>query len=146
VVSLQRDRMVVGLELAGDLSQPTQRNVWSLPTAPGEIQLDGSGRVHVLVADRQTIAGYPRIATVISPDIDEIANAAVGAQIELRWVDRDEALQALQHHRDEREHRDGCVTVDPKGRVAEVLYRSTLIGGVHDVSEGGELAQGPAHP
>ncbi len=141
-VSMQRDRMAVGLEIGGQLDPPQARTVWSLPTAPGEIQVDGASRVHVLAADRQTIAGYPRIATVISADIDEIANAAVGAMVHLRWVDRDEALMALRHERSERDHRHQSVTVDAKAAITEALYRSSLIGGAHDASHGPSVMSG----
>ena len=49
--------------------------------APGSIQIPASGQPMVLLADRQTTGGYPKIATVISADLPALGRLAAGAKI-----------------------------------------------------------------
>lgn len=65
--------------------------------APGSIQVPGDGQPIVLLADRQTVGGYPKIATVISPDLDFLAQAWPGEPVRFRFVDVETArrLRAL---------------------------------------------------
>jgi antagonist of KipI len=60
-----------------------------------------SGQPILLMADRQTTGGYPRIATVISADIPLAGQLAPGDWIAFTPCDRQEALDALkeQHAR-----------------------------------------------
>ena len=62
---------------------------------PGDIQMTGAGAPFILGPECQTTGGYPRIATVIPPDLAKALQAAPGATINFRFVDRDEALSAL---------------------------------------------------
>ncbi|SFB11642.1 biotin-dependent carboxylase uncharacterized domain-containing protein [Poseidonocella pacifica] len=48
---------------------------------PGDIQITGDGTPFVLLAECQTIGGYPRIGTVHPSDLPRIAQAPVGSQI-----------------------------------------------------------------
>jgi antagonist of KipI len=64
-------------------------------TPMGSIQVTGSGQPIVLMADRQTTGGYPRIATVISADLPVAGQLAPGDWIEFSACSRDEAIQAL---------------------------------------------------
>lgn len=59
--------------------------------APGSIQVPADGRPIVLLADRQTTGGYPKIATVISADLDFLAQAWAGDRITFRRVSLAEA-------------------------------------------------------
>jgi biotin-dependent carboxylase-like uncharacterized protein len=54
--------------------------------APGSIQVPGDGQPIVLLADRQTTGGYPKIATVISADLPALGRLAVGATIRFEPV------------------------------------------------------------
>ena len=57
----------VGMRLDGLLvGQARNVGFTSDGTAPGSIQVTGSGQPIVLLADRQTTGGYPKIATIIS--------------------------------------------------------------------------------
>jgi biotin-dependent carboxylase-like uncharacterized protein len=49
--------------------------------APGSIQIPGDGQPLVLLADRQTTGGYPKIATVISADLPALARLPIGARV-----------------------------------------------------------------
>lgn len=53
--------------------QPNQTGIWSDPVPFGGIQIPGNGAPIILMADRQTTGGYPRIGTVMSADLPKIA-------------------------------------------------------------------------
>ena len=59
-------------------------NIVSDGTAPGSIQVPGNGLPIVLLADRQTTGGYPKIATVISADMPALGRLAPGATDRVR--------------------------------------------------------------
>jgi antagonist of KipI len=84
-VSAQSDRM--GYRLDGPrltLRQP--RELLSAPIALGTVQVPPAGQPIVLMADRQSVGGYPRIAQVISADVPLLAQAAPGARVHFREV------------------------------------------------------------
>jgi biotin-dependent carboxylase-like uncharacterized protein len=66
--------------------------------APGSIQVPGNGQPVVLLADRQTTGGYPKIATVISADIAALSRFPVGAAIAFESVSLEAAEAALYRH------------------------------------------------
>ncbi|MDO5705531.1 MAG: biotin-dependent carboxyltransferase family protein [Paracoccus sp. (in: a-proteobacteria)] len=71
------DRMGVrlsgpALPLAGALSIPSE------PVLRGSVQVAGDGVATVLLADHQTTGGYPKIATVVSPDLDGFVQCRSG--------------------------------------------------------------------
>lgn len=99
--------------------------------ALGSIQVPGDGLFIVSMLDRQTAGGYPKIATVISPDIRHITQARPGATIhfkpidiaEARAISRDYAalIRSLDDH------------LQPPGRAlsSEALLAKNLISGVY---------------
>jgi allophanate hydrolase len=62
--------------------------------APGSIQVLGNGQPIVLLADRQTTGGYPKIATVISADLPALSRLAVGAKVAFEPVTLEQAEAA----------------------------------------------------
>jgi allophanate hydrolase subunit 2 len=64
-------------------------------TPIGSIQVPGSGQPMLLMADRQTTGGYPRIATVITADVGSAGQLAPGDQLSFRTCTEAEALSAL---------------------------------------------------
>lgn len=63
------DRM--GVRLAGPLLHPNAAlDMPSEPIVRGSIQVAGDGVATVLLADHQTTGGYPKIATILSDDLD----------------------------------------------------------------------------
>ncbi len=60
----------------------------------GDIQMTGQGVPYVLLAECQTIGGYPRIATVIPADIPKMAQAPIGSYVEFDVIPLDQADQA----------------------------------------------------
>jgi len=57
----------------------------SAPVAPGTIQLPPDGGPIVLLADAQTVGGYPRLGHVISADLPRLAQLRAGVVV--RFVD-----------------------------------------------------------
>ena len=64
-------------------------------TPIGAIQVLPSGEALLLMADRQTVGGYPKIAVVISADLPKAAQLCPGHRIQFRAVSLEEAHQAL---------------------------------------------------
>ncbi len=59
---------------------------------PGDIQIPGDGAPYVLLSECQTTGGYPRIGTVLGADLPRVAQSPPGAELQFRFVTRDEAL------------------------------------------------------
>ena len=86
-ISRASDRM--GMRLEGPILEHSGRgaNIVSDGTAPGSIQVPGNGLPIVLLADRQTTGGYPKIATVISADLPALGRMAPGAKLSFSAVE-----------------------------------------------------------
>jgi biotin-dependent carboxylase-like uncharacterized protein len=93
LVSAKGDRMAYFLD-GPVLSHCRGYNIVSDGVAMGAIQVPGDGRPIVLMADRQPTGGYPKIATVIGPDIGRLAQARPGAAIRFKAVSIAEAVTA----------------------------------------------------
>jgi antagonist of KipI len=94
VVTPQSNRM--GYRLAGArLERRDETELLSEATPMGSLQVTSSGQPILLMADRQTTGGYPRIATVISADQPAAGQLAPGDWIEFVACTRDEAVDAL---------------------------------------------------
>jgi biotin-dependent carboxylase-like uncharacterized protein len=85
-VTPARDRM--GLRLAGPTLEHSKKgyDIVSDGIATGAIQVPGDGLPIVLLADRQTTGGYPKIASVISADLPAIARLLPGSGVAFRAV------------------------------------------------------------
>jgi antagonist of KipI len=89
-VSSSSDRM--GYRLEGkmlELGAPTE--LLSEGVAFGTVQLPPGGAPIVLMADRQTTGGYPRIAEVASVDLPLIAQLKPGDSVSFRFISLGEA-------------------------------------------------------
>ena len=64
-------------------------------TPMGSLQVPSSGSPILLMADRQTTGGYPKIATVITADLPLAGQLAPGDWIEFEPCSRTAALEAL---------------------------------------------------
>ncbi len=94
-VTPQADRM--GIRLTGPKIEhgPKGYNIVSDGIATGSIQVPGMGEPLVLLADRQTTGGYPKIATVITADLGRLAQMRPGNELTFQAVSRIEALASL---------------------------------------------------
>jgi biotin-dependent carboxylase-like uncharacterized protein len=91
------DRM--GMRLSGrPIAHLHGFDIVSDAIAPGSIQIPGNGQPIVLLADRQTTGGYPKIATVISADLPALSRLAVGGKISFESVTLDQAEVARRKH------------------------------------------------
>jgi len=91
------DRM--GMRLTGrTIRHRRGSDIVSDSIAPGSIQVPGSGAPIVLLADRQTTGGYPKIATVISADLPALARLPVGATVSFEAVTIEAAQAARRDH------------------------------------------------
>ena len=86
----------MGLRLQGaPLPFPT-RELLSEPVCPGAVQVTRDGQCIVLGVDGQTIGGYPKIAQVISADLDRLGQLRPGDEVEFARVDLEEAESLYQ--------------------------------------------------
>ena len=85
------DRM--GVRLDGE--HLPLRSALSIPSEPiirGSIQVAGDGVPTVLFADHQTTGGYPKIATVISSDLDQMVQLRPGDELEFEVATPSESV------------------------------------------------------
>lgn len=75
-VSAEADRM--GYRLSGPTLAPIQADILSEGMALGAVQVPASGQPIVMLADRPTTGGYPKIATVIRADVPLVAQCPPG--------------------------------------------------------------------
>ena len=64
--------------------------------AEGDVQMTGGGTPCVLLAECQTMGGYPRIGTVLPADLPRVAQVRAGEELRFRFVTVDEAEAAWQ--------------------------------------------------
>ena len=92
-ISTQSDRM--GYRLLGhtlNLTKPLQ--IFSEPSNFGTIQVPPDGNPIILMADRQSTGGYPKIANVITADLGYLAQSLPGDQIHFTLTTLEEAQQS----------------------------------------------------
>ncbi len=88
------DRM--GMKLSGPAPQAVSgTDIISDGIALGSVQIPAGGQPIILLADRQTVGGYAKIATVIKADLPKIAQLRPGDTIRFIKTSRKEALSAL---------------------------------------------------
>ena len=57
----------------------------------GDVQITGDGTPYLMLAECQTIGGYPRIGTVVAADLPRAAQAPTTAPLSFRWITTAEA-------------------------------------------------------
>lgn len=133
-VSARGDRMACFLE-GPRLGHARGYNIASDGIAMGAIQVPGEGRPIVLMADRQSTGGYPKIATVIGPDLGRLAQARPGTALNFRAVSHAEAVAARAA---EQAFLSAAIPVEPLIRrhfAAEFLLGLNLIDGWVDARQ-----------
>jgi antagonist of KipI len=85
----------MGYRLEGPRLEPSDREMISDATPMGAIQVLPSGEALLLMADRQTVGGYPKIAVLISADLPKAAQLWPGHRVRFQTVSLAEAHQAL---------------------------------------------------
>ena len=94
-ISTASDRM--GYRLSGErVTRSDGGEMISDATFLGAVQIPPSGEPILLLVDRQTVGGYPQIATVITADVPLAGQLAPGDWIEFEQCSRVEAIAALE--------------------------------------------------
>lgn len=122
------DRMGMRLEgpalaLDGALSIPSE------PILRGAVQVSGDGAPTILGADHQTTGGYPKIATIISADLDRAAQLRAGDALRFAAVSPDEALALARSAAAARRAYLDEIAI-PRGTLAQRLMRENLNHGL----------------
>ncbi|MCB2018584.1 MAG: biotin-dependent carboxyltransferase [Hydrogenophaga sp.] len=128
-----QDRM--GMRLQGEAlahTSPAAADIVSDGVTPGVIQVPANGQPIVLLADGQTVGGYPKIATVISADLPRLAHLRPGTRVRFSPVNADQARDALRQQRERWQHwLAGREPFLPPGSMDEAaLYQGNLVSGV----------------
>jgi allophanate hydrolase subunit 2 len=87
--------------------------------------------------DYQTIGGYPKIATVVSPDISRLGRRSPGAKVRFAKMSRDEAEAIYREEQTEIAKRIANLRAarDEPSLNVEALYDENLIGGIVSARE-----------
>lgn len=94
IVTSQNDRM--GYRLSGEKISSTSKGIISEPIAYGSIQIPSHGEPIVLLKERQTIGGYPKIGSVIPVDCFALAQRKQDSKVRFELVSLDEAREICQ--------------------------------------------------
>lgn len=88
---IKRESNRMGYRLEGPILKLIEKKeLISSAVLKGTVQISNDGKPIILLADAQTIGGYPRIAQVISADIAAIGQQKPGDKIRFRLVDLNE--------------------------------------------------------
>jgi biotin-dependent carboxylase-like uncharacterized protein len=99
MVTSKADRM--GYRLEGqviELKEGVPRSIISEPSLSGGVQIPPEGQA-IIVLVEQTVGGYAKIATVITPDLDVVAQAKPGDKIRFKRVDLSGAHRLYANYR-----------------------------------------------
>ena len=105
----------MGLRLHGEALTLPERELVSEPVCPGSVQVTREGQCIILGVDGQTIGGYPKIAQVISADVDKLGQLRPGEQLRFQRVSQETAETLYRAKQDEL--REWCTRL----RTAEVF-------------------------
>ena len=127
-VSDNYDRM--GMQLTGPkLELKSALSIPSEPVVKGSIQVSGDGIPTILLADHQTTGGYPKIATVISSDINRLVQFRSNQSVEFVLINSYEALQKTRKFLDMKEKYLEKLSIS-RGTLEQRLMSENLIGGI----------------
>jgi biotin-dependent carboxylase-like uncharacterized protein len=99
-VSAKADRMGYRLEgPAVELKSGMPKSIISEPSLAGAVQIPADGQPIVLLVE-QTVGGYAKIATVVSADLDKVAQARPGDGVSFERVDISSARRLHREYED----------------------------------------------
>jgi 5-oxoprolinase (ATP-hydrolysing) subunit C len=129
-VSPSSDRM--GLRLLGpSLDRVVDGEIPSQGTTAGGMQVPSDGQPIMLMADRQTTGGYPRIATVIGADIAAAGRLSAGMKVRFEEVTRETAIRLLNEQERWLASLPSLIRTAPANALSvDRLLSQNLIGGV----------------
>lgn len=135
-ISANSNRM--GMRLDGPaLTHARGFNITSDGIAPGSIQVPGDGKPIILLMDRQTTGGYPKMATVISADLPAVGRLSIGTPISFERVTMEAAYAAHCELAREIVAMPKRLSIQDDDAIDRdrSLFRSNLISGVVDAHD-----------
>lgn len=90
------DRM--GYRLSGPRIESKVSQLYSEGICFGAVQIPPDGQPIVLMNDRQTIGGYPKIGTVLSLDCHKLSQMTAGSKVRFEAISIEQAQNALHLH------------------------------------------------
>ena len=126
-VSENYDRM--GMQLIGPkLELKSALSIPSEPIVKGSIQVSGDGIPTVLLADHQTTGGYPKIATIISSEINRLVQFRSNQSVEFIFINSNDALQKTREFLHFKQKYLEKISI-ARGSLEQRLMSENLIGG-----------------
>ena len=121
------DRM--GMRLSGpELALDGALSIPSEPIVRGSVQVSGDGVPTVLLADHQTTGGYPKIATVISCDTDDLVQFRAGQTLRFSPISPQHAVHEARRYLVQKTRYLEQISV-ARGSLEQRLMRENLIHG-----------------
>lgn len=125
------NRQGIQLEAEARFTSAHAKGLASDLIGPGDVQMTGDGVPYVLMAECQTVGGYPRIGTVLPADLPRVAQAAPGAVLQPRRVTLEEALAATPSETEILRHLSGrCTPLVRDPATIRDLLSYQLVSGV----------------
>ena len=122
------DRM--GVRLEGEhLALDAALSIPSEPIVRGSVQVSGEGIPTILLADHHTTGGYPKIATVISTDINVLVQKRSGHEIAFEAITPEAAISIARQFANDLDGYLAQVSI-PRGNLQQRLMQQNLISGV----------------
>lgn len=94
-VSNSSNRQGYGLQ-GPKLAPRAPLNLASYGLIPGVVQIPPAGEPVIQLAEANTCGGYPRMGTIIAPDLSALVQVAPGGKLRMQQATRDEAIAARQ--------------------------------------------------
>jgi biotin-dependent carboxylase-like uncharacterized protein len=136
----------VGLRLRGETIRHAKGfNIASDATVPGSIQVPGTGMPIVLMADRQTVGGYPKIATVISADLPKLGRLSIGSKAAFERVSVETAQELRRAMLSELEHLPEMIApirLSAGDSALQLLDQNLISGVVNGILDDGAIFDG----
>ncbi len=92
-ITLESDRM--GAKLKGEAITPTIGGIISEGIAFGSVQIPKDGQPILLLKERQTIGGYPKIGTILAIDCFKFSQCSVGECVRFKPITLEVAIEKM---------------------------------------------------
>lgn len=92
-ISANSDRM--GFRLEGAALQPELKGIASEGISYGAIQVPADGQPIILLKDRQTLGGYPKLGTLLPLDAFRLSQCRAGSKVRFQLIDLVEAQSLM---------------------------------------------------
>ena len=86
----------MGYRLSGEKMTSACKGIISEPIAYGSVQIPAHGEPIVLLKERQTIGGYPKIGSVIPVDCFRLAQTKQDVEVKFELIGLDDAREICQ--------------------------------------------------